>query len=129
MKKVWVFSSETDKNIKIGMRRKKWAYNKSTKTHGGIDIGDYILLYSKESQMIMCVGMIKTLPKIGKPISIWGSEHWDSFSFDIKRKKPIHINDIKNKFNIDDMSKFGKLLFSNAASDFTARQALQIIKM
>ena len=66
MKKVWMFSSENDKNIKIGIQKKKWAYKKSTKTHGNILIGDYIILYSKESKDIMCIGMVKSINPIGK---------------------------------------------------------------
>ena len=102
MKKVWMFSSENDKNIKIGIRKRRWAYKKSTKTHGGLLIGDYIMLYSKESKNIMCIGLVKSMPVIGKPIYIWEEECWDSFTFDIKEKKIIPLEKAKNILGIEE---------------------------
>lgn len=129
MKKVWVFSSEDDKNIRIGINRRKWGYNKSTKTHGGIEIGDYILLYSKESNQILCVATVRTNPKTGESIYFKGKEVWDWFSFDIKKKTNIFLNQISEKFDIDNVNRFCRLYLPNTPSKLTARQALQITKM
>ena len=129
MKKVWVFSSEDDKNVKIGINRRKWGYNKSAKSHGGIETGDYVLLYSKESKRILCVATVRTLPKIGEAVYFNDKEVWDWFSLDIKSKPNVLIENIKTKFNISNATKFCRLYLPNSPSQLTARQALQITKM
>lgn len=129
MKKVWVFASESDKNINIAIQKKKWAYKKSQKSHGGITIGDYIFLYSKESNDVMCAGIVKTLPSIGEPIYIWPEENWDYFSFTkIVGTKRVPLEEVKNILGVEgNMSLKCKIRFPNAAADLTARNALQII--
>ena len=133
MKKVWVFSSETDRNAKIGINRKKWGYNKSAKSHGGIEVGDYVLIYSKESKKILCVATVRTPPKIGDHIYFKAPSLtylvWDWFSLDIKKKINVPLESLKRKFSIDNATKFCRLYLPNSPSQLTARQALQITKM
>ncbi len=131
MKKVWVFSSENDKNVSVGIQRKKWAYKQSANSHGDITIGDYILLYSKESKNVMCVGTIRSLPRIGEPSNAWKDEvHWDWFTFIIKSTKRISLTAIKDKLGIEgNMGHYCKLLLPNAPSSLSARDAITISKM
>jgi len=128
--KVFCFSSKDNNSVWAAIGAESWAYTKTQKSHGGIKPGDYIILYSRQSGCVECVGIVLTEPDYGveNKDSYWPGSFWDPFTFTVVAKNSISLDALKEILGTDaNLNEYLSLFYVDAPATLSSVEVAKII--
>jgi len=126
---VFCFSSEDNTNVAAAIGSERWAYKKKQKSHGIIKPGDYIMLYSRQSGCIECIGVVLTKPEVNVEVrDLWKETFFNPFKFKVIAKKAVSLDEIKQILGTDaNLNEYLSIFYPDAPAVISSEEVAKII--